>query len=74
MRDSASRWLIAENDKISYVKYFRIFLCERNCRILIGLLKYVFINHPVMFLNGDNKTKLLLTLPHTLKKFVKRRL
>ena len=61
MRDSACRWLIVENFKVCwrYVKYFWIFPRERNFRILIGLFKYVFTNHPIMFLNRDNKTKLV---------------
>ena len=60
MRDSACRWLIVENAKIfrSYVKHFKVFPRERNCRILIGLHKKVFMNHPIIFLNQDNKTKL----------------
>ena len=57
MRDSAYRWFIVENAKIfrSYVKHFWTFPRERNCRILIGLCKEVFMNHPIMFLDGDNK-------------------
>ena len=41
MRDSACRWLIAENIKIfrSYVKHFWIFPRETNRRMLIGLCK-----------------------------------
>ena len=55
MRDSDWRWLIDENAKVfqSCVKYFL------NCRILIGLCKWVFINHPIIFLDRDNKTKLV---------------
>ena len=41
-----------------YVKYFWIFPLKRNCRILIGLCK-VFMNRPIMFLDRDNKTKLV---------------
>ena len=61
MHDSACRWLIAKNAKIfrNYVKYFRVFPRERNCRILIGLCKEVFLNHPIMFLDRDNKMKLV---------------
>ena len=61
MRDSACRWLILENVKIfqSYVKHFLIFPRERICRILIGLYEKVFMNHPIMFLDQDNKTKLV---------------
>ena len=61
MRDSACRWFIFENAKIfrSYVKHFWIFPRERNCRILIGLCKEVFMNHPIMFLERDNKGKLV---------------
>ena len=41
IHDSACRWLIVKNAKIprSYVKHFRIFPRERNCRILVGLCK-----------------------------------
>ena len=41
MRDSACRWLIAENAKIfgSYVKHFLIFPREIYYKILIGLCK-----------------------------------
>ena len=41
----------------SYAKHFWIFPRERNCRILIGSWKYVFMNHPIMFLERHNKTK-----------------
>ena len=40
---------------------FWIFPSEKNCRILISLCKQVFTNHPIMFLNRDNKTKLVPT-------------
>ena len=61
MCDSACRWFIVENAKISrsYDKNFLIFPRERNCGILIGLCKEVFMNHPIMFLDGDNKAKLV---------------
>ena len=61
MRNSACRWLIVENARIfwSYVKTFWIFPREIYCRILIGLCKQVFMNHPIMFLDRDNKTKLV---------------
>ena len=61
MHDSACRWFIIENAKIirSYVKHFWIFPRERNCRILIGLCKDVLMNHPIMFLDRDNKGKLV---------------
>ena len=61
MRDSPSRWLIVENIKKfrSYVKHFLSFPLEINLRALIGLCKYVFINHSVKFLDRDNKTKLV---------------
>ena len=61
MRDSVCRWFIVENAKIyrSYIKHFLIFPRERNCRILIGLCKEVFMNHPIMFLDEDNKGKLV---------------
>ena len=56
MRKSACTWLIAENAKRlpSYIKHFWIFSCERNWRILIGSWKQVLMNHPTMFLDGDN--------------------
>ena len=62
MRNSACSCRIAENAKIfqSYVKHFWIFLREGNCRILIGLSKYVFMNHPIILLEQDSKTKLVL--------------
>ena len=61
MRNSACRWFIVENVKIfrSFVKHFLIFPREGNCRILIGLWKWIFMNHPIMFLDRDNKTKLV---------------
>ena len=61
MRDSAYRWFIVENTKIfrSYVKHFLIFARERNCGFLICLFKNVFMNHPIMFLERDNKGKLV---------------
>ena len=61
MRDSACRWFIVENAKIfrSYVKHFLILPRERSSRILIGLCKEVFMNHPIMFLDQDNKGKLV---------------
>ena len=76
MRDSACRWLIVENAKIfrSYVKIFLFFLRERNCRILIGLCKYVFMNHPVMFLDRDNKTKLVSASFFTFQNFYERKI
>ena len=60
MYSLACKWLI-EIAKIcqSYVTNFWIFPRERNCKILIGLCKLVFMNHPVMFLDGDNETKLV---------------
>ena len=48
---------------LKMVKYFGvmlnifwIFQRQRNCRILIGLYKYVYI---IMFFDRDNKTKLV---------------
>ena len=63
IRDSASRWLIVESPKIfwSHAKYFWVFPPERNCRILTALCKQVFMNHPIMFLDQQNKTKLVPT-------------
>ena len=50
MGDSACSLFVVENAKIfrGYVKHFKIFLYERNCRILIGSRKLVFLNHPIM--------------------------
>ena len=72
MHDSASRWLIVENAKIfrSYVKICWIFPRERNCRILIGLCKQVFMNQPLMLLYPDNKTKLV---PASLSSFYEKK-
>ena len=64
MRDSVCSWLNAENAKIfrSYVKLFKTFFKlffphEENYRILIGSCTQAFMNHPIMFLDQDNKTK-----------------
>ena len=61
MFNSACRWFIAENAKIfrSYVKSFWISPYERNCTIFSGLCKYVFMNHPIIVLEWDNKIKLV---------------
>ena len=61
MGPSTYRWLIVENANMFqiYAKYSRIFPRGRNCRILIGLSKQVFMNHGIMFLNKGNKKKLL---------------
>ena len=61
MGPSTYRWLIVENANMFqiYAKYSRIFPRGRNCRILIGLSKQVFMNHGIMFLNKDNKKNLL---------------
>ena len=61
MRNSACRWLIVENAKIfgSYAEHFSIFPRKRNCRTLIGLCKNVFMNYQIMFLDRDNKPKLV---------------
>ena len=63
MRESGCRWFIVENAKIfrSHVKHFLIFPRERNYRILIGLCTEVFMNYPIMFLDRDNKGKLVPT-------------
>ena len=57
MGPSTYRWLIVENANMFqiYAKYYSIFPRGRNCRILIGLSKQVFMNHRIMFLNKDNK-------------------
>ena len=61
MRNSACRWLIVESTKIfgSCVEHFSIFPRKRNCRTLIGLCKKDFMNYPIMFLDRDNKPKLV---------------
>ena len=61
MRDLVFWWLVVENAKIlgGYVKHFRIFPRERNCRILIGLCESVFMNDSILFLDRHNKTKLV---------------
>ena len=61
MRDSACKWLMVKNVKIFriHAKHFLIFPRERNCRILIGLCNYVFMNHPIMFVERHNKRKLV---------------
>ena len=67
---SACEWNIFENVEIfrSYVKYFWIFPREEKYRILISLCKKVFMNHPIMFLDRGNKTKLVVTsFPYFLK-------
>ena len=56
MHDSACGWLIVENDKIFW-SYVKIFPLEVNCRNMIGSCKYVFMNHSIIFLDRDNKTK-----------------
>ena len=55
------RWLVVKNStfKNSYATHFLIFSREKNCRILVGLRKRVFMNHPIMLLDRDNKTKLV---------------
>ena len=45
--------------KVFHYKHFWIFPREKNCRMLIGLWKEVFMNHPIKFLDGDKKTKLV---------------
>ena len=60
-RGSTRTWRIVKNTKIfwSYVKHFPILVGIWNWRILIGLCKYIFINPPIIFLNWDNKVKLV---------------
>ena len=45
---------------LKMLKYFEVWIFprEKRCRILIGLCKQVSINHPIMFLDRKNKTKL----------------
>ena len=57
MCDSVAGGLLLKMLNI-YAKYFWIFPLKRNCRILIGLCK-VFMNRPIIFLDRDNKTKLV---------------
>ena len=64
MRRSACRWLVAENAKISqsYVKHFWIFLNEKYLESWLLFLFFGFLdfmNHLIMFLDRDNKTKLI---------------
>ena len=61
MRDSPCKWHIVENisNIRSYLKHFCIFKREKIYGILIGLCKQVFTNHPIMFLDRDNETKLV---------------
>ena len=59
MRDSACRCSVVKRAKTfwSYVKHFWILTGVRNCRILIGLCKWVFLNCPTIFLVWHNKGK-----------------
>ena len=61
MRDPACRWFIVKKIKISssYAKHFWILAGVRNCRNLIGLGKQAFLNCPIIFLDGHDKTKLV---------------
>ena len=61
MGDLACELVIIEKAKIfqSFVEHFLVFPRERDCRILIDLCKWVFMNYPVMFLDQDNKTKIV---------------
>ena len=38
---------------------FKFYPRVRNCRILISLCKQVFMNHPITFIDQDNKTNLI---------------
>ena len=52
----AFKWGIIKNAKVflSYVKYFRILPRVRNCKILIGLCKLIFMTRPIRFLDRGN--------------------
>ena len=75
MQDPACRWLIVENAKIfrSDFKHFWIFPRERNCWILIGLCKWVFMNHPIMLLDRNNETNQCQLLFLTFYNFYERK-
>lgn len=67
MRDSACKWRAFE--VLIYHMYIFIYLsASKKYRILTGLSKYVFMNHPIVFLffnrismvfNKDNKNKVV---------------
>ena len=71
MHHLACRWSILKMLKIFEVMlyHFKIFLKNvayfwisaraRNCRILIGLCKYIFMNQPILFLFLENKRTLV---------------
>ena len=60
MRDSARRWHITKKVIFwIYVIYFWTLWNVKNCRILIVLCKWIFKNHPIIFLSQHNKTKLV---------------
>ena len=51
---------------LKMLKYFEVMLNtflffprDINCRILISSCKYVFMNHPIVLLDQDNKIKLV---------------
>ena len=56
MHDPSYSCRIVENAKIfwSYAKSVLIPPCVRNCRILIGLCKWVFMNQPIIFFDRKN--------------------
>ena len=56
MQYLACKWGIIKNAKVflSYVKYLRILPRLRNCKILIGLCKLIFMNRPIRFLDRGN--------------------
>ena len=45
----------------SYVKHFLIFPHERHCRIMIWFMEIGFQDHPIMFLDRNNKMNLVPT-------------
>ena len=61
MCDSSCTWCIVKYAKIfwSYVEYFWITPRISSCRIFICLCKQVFINISIIFLDWDNKAKLV---------------
>ena len=62
MRGSARRWHIFENSKIflSFAKYFWIFLWLKNTDSWLLYSDKFFMNHQIVFLDWENKAKLLL--------------
>ena len=60
----ACSWRIGKNTRtfLTYVKRFWVIPCMKNCRNLIALCKKVFRNSPIIFLQQENKAKLVQIL------------